>query len=52
MILPGAIMEALNVAVVEHQIEPEQIISLIIWPRRLLAIGDYEEKCRMIYRVR
>jgi hypothetical protein len=44
-------MEALNAAVVEHQIEPDQIISLIVQPRKALAIGDYQEKYRIIYRI-
>lgn len=49
-IVVPANMEALNAAVVEHQIEPDQIISVIAQPRRGLAIGDYEEKYRIIYR--
>ena len=42
--------DALNAAVVEHQIEPDKIISVILQPRHTLAIGDYEAKYRLIYR--
>jgi hypothetical protein len=49
-IVVPANMEALNAAVAEHQIGPDQIISIIARPRRALAIGDYEEKYRIIYR--
>jgi hypothetical protein len=37
-------------AVTEHQIEPDKIISVIFQPRRELAIGDYKAKYRLIYR--
>jgi hypothetical protein len=36
---------------VEKHITPANIISVIYHPRRGLAIGDYEAKYRVIYRV-
>jgi chorismate mutase len=41
---------ALNTAIMENQIQPEKIISVILEPRRQLAIGDYEAKYRVLYR--
>jgi len=43
--------QALNTAIMENQIQPEKIISVILEPRRQLAIGDYEAKYRVLYRV-
>jgi len=43
--------QALNSAIMENQIQPEKIISIILEPRRQLAIGDYEAKYRVLYRV-
>jgi chorismate mutase len=43
--------EALNTAIVENQIRPEKIISVMLEPRKQLAIGDYEAKYRVLYRV-
>ncbi len=51
-IVVPANMEAVNAAVAEHRIEPDQIISGIVRPQRVLAIGDYEEKYRIIYSAR
>ncbi len=51
-IVVPANMEAVNAAVAEHRIEPDQIISVIVRPQRVLAIGEYEEKYRIIYRAR
>jgi hypothetical protein len=45
-----AASEGESVAVAEHRIEPDKIISIIVRPRRALAIGDYEEIYRIIYR--
>lgn len=49
VVLP-ATETALNAAVVEHEIEPEQIISVIFQPGQSLAIGDHAAKYRLIYR--
>jgi hypothetical protein len=43
--------ESLNRAIVEKHITPANIISVIYHPRRALAIGDYEARYRIIYRV-
>jgi len=43
--------EALNTAIAENQIRPEKIISVMLEPRQQLAIGDYEAKYRVLYRV-
>jgi hypothetical protein len=43
--------ESLNRAIVEKHIIPANIISVIYQPPRALAIGDYEAKYRVIYRV-
>jgi hypothetical protein len=43
--------EALNTALMEHQIQPEKIISVMLEPRQHLAIGDYEAKYRVVYRL-
>ena len=43
--------ELLNRAIVEKHITPANIISVIYHPRRALAIGDYEARYRIIYRV-
>jgi len=43
--------EALNTAIMENQIQPEKIISVMLEPRRQLAIGDYEAKYRVVYRL-
>jgi len=42
--------EALNAAIIEHQIDPDRIVTIILHQRRALAIGDYEAKYRLIYR--
>ena len=49
-VVVNATEDALNAAVTEHQIEPDKIISVILQPRKELAIGDYEAKYRLIYR--
>jgi chorismate mutase len=49
-VVVNATEDALNAAVSEHQIEPDEIISVIFQPRKELAIGDYEAKYRLIYR--
>jgi hypothetical protein len=49
-IVVPATEQALNAAVMENQIEPDKIISVILLPRHTLAIGDYEAKYRLIYR--
>ena len=43
--------ESLNRAIVEKHSTPANIISVIYHPRRALAIGDYEARYRIIYRV-
>jgi chorismate mutase len=43
--------ESLNSAINENHIAPENIISVIFQPANHLAIGDYEAKYRVIYRV-
>jgi chorismate mutase len=50
-IVVTANQEALNTAILENRIEPEKIISVILEPRKQLAIGDYEPKYRVLYRV-
>ncbi len=42
---------SLNNAIAERNIVPENIISVIFQPAREMAIGDYEAKYRVIYRV-
>jgi len=49
-VVVNATEDALNTAVIQHQIEPDKIISVIFQPRKELAIGDYEAKYRLIYR--
>lgn len=41
---------ALNAAIIEHQIDPDRIVTIILHQRRALAVGDYEAKYRVIYR--
>ena len=43
--------ESLNSALAEKQIAPENIVSVIFQPAGHMAIGDYEAKYRVIYRV-
>ncbi len=50
-IIVPATEEALNEAVTENQIQPDKIISVIFQPGRELAIGDYQAKYRVIYRI-
>ena len=50
-IVVSANEEALNTAIMENQIQPEKIISVMVEPRRQLAIGDYEAKYRVLYRL-
>jgi len=50
-IVVSANEEALNAAIMENQIQPEKIISVMLEPRRQLAIGDYEAKYRVVYRL-
>jgi chorismate mutase len=49
-IVVSANEDALNTAIMENQIQPEKIISVMLEPRRQLAIGDYEAKYRVLYR--
>ena len=50
-IVVSANEEALNTAIMENQIQPEKIISVMLEPRRHPAIGDYEAKYRVVYRL-
>ena len=43
--------ESLNRAIAENGIAPENIVSVIFHPGTGMAIGDYEAKYRVIYRV-
>jgi hypothetical protein len=43
--------DSLNSAIAEKQIAPENIVSVIFQPAGHMAIGDYEAKYRVIYRV-
>jgi hypothetical protein len=43
--------EALNTAIAKNQIQPEKIISVMLQPAKHLAVGDYEAKYRMLYRL-
>jgi chorismate mutase len=49
-IVVSANEDALNTAIMENQIQPEKIISVMFEPRRQLAIGDHEAKYRVLYR--
>jgi chorismate mutase len=49
-VIVTATEDALNAAIAEHQIEPDKIISVIFQPGKVMAIGDYEAKYRLIYR--
>jgi hypothetical protein len=42
--------DALNTAITRHQIQPENIISVIWLPGKHLAIDDDEPKYRILYR--
>ncbi|MPZ57052.1 MAG: hypothetical protein GEU91_11260 [Rhizobiales bacterium] len=50
LIVP-ATMDALNAALTENQIRPDKIISVMLQPRRELAIGDFDAKYHVLYRV-
>jgi hypothetical protein len=50
-IIVNADAESLNSAIAEKQIAPESIVSVVFQPGKGLAIGDYEAKYRVIYRV-
>jgi len=50
-IVVSANEDALNTALTENQIQPEKIISVMLEPRRQLAIGEYEAKYRVLYRL-
>jgi hypothetical protein len=50
-IIVNADAESLNSAMAEKQIAPESIVSVVFQPGKGLAIGDYEAKYRVIYRV-
>jgi hypothetical protein len=43
--------DSLNSAIAEKQIAPENIVSVIFQPAGHMAIGEYEAKYRVIYRV-
>ena len=49
-VVVSATEEALNAAVAEYHIEPDKIISVIFQPGKVLAIGDYQAKYRLLYR--
>jgi hypothetical protein len=40
-----------EIIIAEKHIVPENIVSVIFQPSKSLAIGDYEAKYRVIYRV-
>ena len=42
--------ESLNSAIAERRIAPESIVSVMLQPGSGLAIGDSEDKYRVIYR--
>jgi chorismate mutase len=50
-IVVTATTAALNTALTENQIQPDKIISVILQPAQQLAIGDYEAKYRVLYRL-
>ena len=50
-IVVAATADALNTAITENQIQPEKIISVILQPAKHLAVGDYEAKYRVLYRL-
>jgi hypothetical protein len=50
-IMVSAITDALNTAITENEIQPEKIISVILQPAKNLAVGDWEAKYRVLYRL-
>ena len=50
-IVVNANEDSLNSAIAEHHIAPENIVTVIFQPASHLAVGDYEAKYRVIYRV-
>ena len=42
--------EALNEALAEHGVQPDQILSIMWQPGSHMAIGDHWPKYRLIYR--
>jgi hypothetical protein len=43
--------QSLNDAIGEKQIGPENIVSVMLQPSNGLAVGDYEAKFRVLYRI-
>lgn len=50
-LIVNATEDELNQALAKNKIAPEKIITVIFQPQRELAIGDYEAKYRVIYRI-
>jgi chorismate mutase len=46
-IVVAANEEALNTAIIENQIQPEKIITVMLQPAKHLAVGDYEANYRL-----
>jgi hypothetical protein len=43
--------QSLNDAIDEKKIGPENIVSVMLQPSNGLAVGDYEAKFRVLYRI-
>jgi hypothetical protein len=43
--------QSLNGAIDEKMIRPENIVSVMLQPSNGLAVGDYEAKFRVLYRI-
>jgi len=43
--------QSLNDAIDEKKIGPENIVSIMLQPSNGLAVGDYEAKFRVLYRI-
>ncbi|MBI3433766.1 MAG: hypothetical protein HY056_01600 [Proteobacteria bacterium] len=49
-LLVAADERSLNAALVENQVQPDRIISVILQPGAHLAVGDHGAKYRVLYR--
>jgi chorismate mutase len=50
-IIVAADEAALNHAIMENQIEPDKIVSVMFQPGQSMAIGDHGPKYRVLYRL-
>jgi hypothetical protein len=42
-------LATLNKLIRDHRIDPARIISIILQPEKLMAVGDYKAKYRVLY---